>query len=109
MNGLNVVGQRFLPGAGADWSIAAVRDFDGDGRADILWRHASGATFLWLMNGLNVVGQEFLPGSAADWSIAAVRDFNGDGRADILWRYTTCSTFLSLRYAHWGEGARFQR
>jgi hypothetical protein len=31
-------------------------DFDGDGKADILWRHTSGLLALWLMNGGTITG-----------------------------------------------------
>jgi FG-GAP-like repeat len=30
-------------------------DFNGDGKADILWQNADGTPAVWLMNGLNVV------------------------------------------------------
>ena len=29
-------------------------DFDGDGKADIVWRRSDGQNFLWLMNGLAI-------------------------------------------------------
>ena len=63
-----------------------------DGKADILWRHTSGATYLWLMNGLSVLSIGSLGVVGPDWSIAAVRDFDGDGKADIVWRHTSGAT-----------------
>jgi len=64
-------------------------DFNGDGKADILWRHSSGIVAQWLMNGPNVVGAG-LPGEVPpDWAIVGRGDFNGDGKADILWRNTS--------------------
>jgi hypothetical protein len=72
------------------------RDFDGDGKGDILWRHISGATAIWLMSGDIVIGSGF-PGSVApEWTIAGVGDFNGDGKADILWRHTSGLVVLWL-------------
>jgi len=61
-------------------------DFNGDGKADILWRNVSGEVYIMLMNGLQVIGQGS-PGTLGnDWQIAGVGDFNGDGKSDILWR-----------------------
>ena len=35
----------------ADWVIQEVADLDGDGKADILWRHSTGIVSIWLMDG----------------------------------------------------------
>ena len=38
-----------------NWQLARIADFDGDGRADILWRHLpSGQNYLWLMHGRTI-------------------------------------------------------
>ena len=36
--------------------IVGTADFNADGRADILWRHDSGAAAMWFMNGTQTVG-----------------------------------------------------
>ena len=33
------------------WTVAGVADFNGDAKADILWRNTSGDVAMWLMNG----------------------------------------------------------
>ena len=68
----------------------AIGDFNGDGVADILWRHTSGALQVWFMRG---GGNSSILGSAAvanpdnDWTIRGIGDLNGDGVADVLWQH----------------------
>src|SRR2546427_384453 len=76
-------------GADLNWKIVGVGDFDGDGKADVLWRHAvTGETYVWFMNGLAIASST--PGFAVadpNWKVEGVGDFNGDGKADVLWRH----------------------
>jgi hypothetical protein len=75
------------------WEIAATGDFNGDGKADILWRNkVDGQVVVWTINGASVVTPPFplagsgSPGTAGSpWRVAAVGDFNGDNKYDILW------------------------
>jgi hypothetical protein len=73
-------------------SVAPVRfDFNGDGKADILWRNTStGQNYFFLMNGLNRAGEgslNIIPDQ--NWVVGGVADFNGDGRADVLFHHNT--------------------
>ena len=67
---------------------AAVPDFDGDGKADIIWQGDNGTAAMWLMDGPNTtfVGAvgPFNPGPT--WHIEGTGDFNGDGKSDIIWQ-----------------------
>jgi hypothetical protein len=66
-------------------------DFSGDGRPDIVWRHAvSGKISVWLMNGVTRTAGVFTtPDTLADtsWAIVGTADFGADGKTDILWRH----------------------
>lgn len=82
--------------------VAAIGDFNGDGRADFLMRDVgnknAGATALWL-NGGN--GTSFAKTDLAtlslDWQIAGTGDFDDDGKTDVLWRnHTTGDNYLWL-------------
>jgi type VI secretion system secreted protein VgrG len=66
----------------------AMGDFDGDGKADLLWRNAaSGQNVGWLMSGLTASYSAFLPAIAdTTWEIKGTGDLDGDGKADVLWR-----------------------
>ena len=62
-------------------------DFNGDGKADILWQHAAtGQLYLWFMDGLTPILTGSPGGAPPDFEIKGIGDFNGDGFADILWR-----------------------
>jgi hypothetical protein len=76
--------------ADLDWEVAGVGDFDGDTRADILWRNrASGENYLYPMDGAQVLATEGYLRTVSDisWRIAALGDYDGDGKGDILWRH----------------------
>ena len=87
------------PGGEIRGQVVPVRgDFNGDGRADILWRNSTtGDNYLFFMNGLAISSEGYLPNVPAAWSVAGVGDFDGDGKADILWRNnTTGDTYFYL-------------
>lgn len=72
------------------WKVAGNGDYNGDGKTDILWRHAvTGQNHMYLMDGATVtssLGVTTVP-NPDDWKVAGGGDYNGDGKSDILWRH----------------------
>jgi hypothetical protein len=77
-------------------TLACPGNFNGDGKTDILWRHTSGAVYVWLMNGTTVASGASLPTTDTSWSIVGTGDFNGDGKTDILWHHTSGAVYAWL-------------
>lgn len=93
MNGSTVTGYGSLlnsPNPDPNWMIATTGDFNGDGKADLLWRRNTGAMGLWYLNGSSVASYGSLVNAAnpdPNWAIAATGDFDGNGKIDLLWRH----------------------
>jgi FG-GAP-like repeat/Right handed beta helix region/FG-GAP repeat len=85
-----------------DWKVKGIGDFNGDGYADILWRHDGGQVTIWYMEHAMHVDQVFTGGADPYhvWEIQGVGDFNGDGKDDILWRSNSGPTGLAI----WFDG-----
>ena len=61
-------------------------DFNGDGRADLLWRARGGLVHIAFMNGTTVTQWSLIDQFADNVAIMGAGDFNGDGVDDIVWR-----------------------
>jgi uncharacterized protein len=70
---------------------ATRNDFNGDKKADILWRSDVGGVAVWQMDGATVSSGSLTstPNLDTTWKAAGTGDFNGDGKSDILWRNST--------------------
>ena len=65
-------------------------DFNGDGKADILWQNTNtGERYVWFMNGTTYASSASLGIVPTAWSLAANSDLNADGKTDLLWENTT--------------------
>ena len=76
--------------ADPDWAFVGGGDYDGDGNADALLRHADGR---WHFHAMN--GRERIPAASGavrmtrntNWGFVGSADFTGDGRDDVLLRH----------------------
>ena len=76
-----------MPNPGPSWHVKDAADFNGDGKADILWQNDSGQAAIWTMDGMNLTGAGTVgPNPGPSWHVKDAADFNGDGKADILWQ-----------------------
>jgi hypothetical protein len=89
MNGTTLASSAISNGEmGAEWHVAAIGDFNQDGRSDVLWESTSGNVDVWEMNGANLSGfVENVGNMPAGWKIAGVGHFNGaaGSTSDIVW------------------------
>jgi hypothetical protein len=71
--------------------VGIPHDLNGDGKADLIWHHATtGDVAVWLMNGPAVLAASLIT-QVRDlgWQIVGVGDLNGDGKADLIWHHAT--------------------
>lgn len=66
------------------YTIAAVGDFNGDGRTDIVWTSAAHDLYLWTWasHGFNA---QYIGTYPAGWQSVGAGDVDGDGDADLVW------------------------
>lgn len=78
-DGGTVSGTTFLGGiSDLNWKVKGVGDFNKDGRADILWRHAtSGAVVVWYLSGTGVSGSLYLGSVDPVWEVVNQANFPG--------------------------------
>jgi len=74
------------------------RDFDGDRRSDVPWRHlTNGEVWLWTLSGAVPLSETLVANVDPSWQIRGTGDHDGDGKADLLWRHVTTGTLFLWR------------
>jgi hypothetical protein len=73
------------------WSVVAARDFNGDGKPDLVWQNdTTRQVTVWYMGGPEgnmVTGWNWIQATnIPGWKIVGAEDFSGDGRPDLLWQ-----------------------
>ncbi|APV50534.1 hypothetical protein BWI17_13035 [Betaproteobacteria bacterium GR16-43] len=72
----------------ADTRPPVAVDFDGSGKADLLFENTDGRAAIWLMNGITPTATQEIIGAGTGWSVTQVADFNADGKTDLVWKHT---------------------
>ncbi|URD62074.1 VCBS repeat-containing protein [Sphingomonas sp. KRR8] len=74
-----------------DWKVAGSGDFNGDGKADLLFRNDNGMVTEWLgqSDGTFVWNSAATYALSTDWKVAGIGDVNGDGRDDLVLHNST--------------------
>ena len=102
---LSVSGAPTLP---LNWKLAATADFNGDARADLLWRNVTSQKLvIWTMSATAATGSIIpSPDQAVDgnWAVVAAQDYNNDRATDLLWYNSTSGKVVT-----WYMNAAVQR
>jgi serralysin len=69
VRGHSVVGNNTFLQVSNDWHIAGTRDFNGDGKSDILWRNDSGTVATWDMNDNQILSSHTFSTISNDWHL----------------------------------------
>ena len=75
----------FILGLLGNSLFATTIDFNGDGKADILWKKDKYYS-LWYMNANGKHKYKYIGKKYTPFEVVGIADFNGDGKADILWK-----------------------
>jgi hypothetical protein len=67
MNGTSILSAAALPNPGSTWHAIGTSDFNGDGKADILWQNTNGTPAIWEMNGTSILTAGVLPNPGTSW------------------------------------------
>lgn len=75
-----------------DYHVAAIGDFDGDGKADMVVTNGLQVVLLH-STGTGFTQQPISSQPGGDWELVGGGDIDGDGKADLLWRNKSSGSF----------------
>jgi hypothetical protein len=71
MSGTTILNFVYLANVDPAWHIAAVADFNGDGKPDLLWENeTTGDRAFWYLDGTNLASMGYLAYVDPTWHIA---------------------------------------
>jgi len=78
-----------LPPLAGGRHVVGAGDFNGDGKADLVWENiTTGRRTIWMLQNGVFRSSLALPTIDPSWHIAGVGDFLGNGQADLVWENT---------------------
>lgn len=87
MDGATPLEQRVIGTVQEGRSLVDHNDFNGDGKADLLFSRPAGHDetefSVWLMDGPSVMADSVVNTTPASWTYSMSADINGDGKADL--------------------------
>src|SRR6185437_7967544 len=81
MNGAQITSNVGIGKLGLEWHLVSTGDFNGDGKAYILWRRDDGTVVVWNLNGSQIQSQQVV--TSGNDTIDASAAVNGSVHAFI--------------------------
>ncbi|HKU17738.1 MAG TPA: VCBS repeat-containing protein [Candidatus Saccharimonadales bacterium] len=75
--------------------VAASGDFNGDGKADLIWTSNSRDLYMWTNNGSGFT-PAYIGAYPAGWVLLGAADIDGDGIDDLIWENQS-----ACEYGYW--------
>ncbi|MEB3292747.1 MAG: FG-GAP-like repeat-containing protein, partial [Synechococcales bacterium] len=71
---------------GQEWRVIGVKDLDGNGASDALWRSTAGDVVFWSIEDSTITFAGSLTRRDNNWDLVGLEDIDGVAGADALWR-----------------------